>query len=271
MDNKGCTSTTSLQITIKTQTPTIDFSYASPVCQNGADIDTITVAGFNTGGFFSSPDLQVDPLSGQIHLGATPSGSYYVTYSLAANGCTAAALNSATLEILPGAPLAITPGIAISPGATIALQVSGGTSYTWDPSPYLSCLDCDNPYASPPENTKFCVSSQLGSCIANTCVLIVVTCETNADYSLPNAFTPNGDANNDAYCLKGWNFCITEFNVRIFDRWGELVFESSEADFCWDGIYKGLPLPIDVYYYVVNAKKSNGTIINRKGDISLLR
>ncbi len=114
--------------------------------------------------------------------------------------------------------------------------------------------------------------SDMGGCPAKACITIAVTCETENDYSVPNAFTPNGDGNNDKFCLQGWSGCLTEFNVLIFNRWGEKVFESTDPDFCWDGLYKNIPLDPDVFVYVIKAKKSNrAEPINKKGNITLLR
>ena len=54
---------------------------------------------------------------------------------------------------------------------------------------------------------------------------------------VPNAFTPNSDGTNDTFGAKGDG--IIEFNIQIFNRWGELVFESNDINKVWDGIYKG--------------------------------
>jgi len=108
--------------------------------------------------------------------------------------------------------------------------VSGGISYSWTPETFLSCTNCPNPIASPTENMEYCVASDLNSCVSKACVKIVVTCETASDYSLPNAFSPNGDGNNDEFCIKGWSYCITSFNIRIFDVWGEQVFDPMTRD-----------------------------------------
>ena len=272
MDAKACTTTASVLITVQTQTPNTEFYYKSPVCASANDLTTFTVSGFNGGGIYSSFDLQVDPGNGNVHVASAPSGTYVVTYTLAAIGCTAGAENSATLEIAPGPVLSITPASSISPGASITLEVSGATSYIWSPIDYLTCTDCSSPIATPPVNTEYCVTAQLNSCASTSCVSVAVTCETNADYSLPNAFTPNGDGTNDQFCLQGWSYCMKEFNIVIFNKWGELVFESSDPGFCWDGTYKGAALGSGVFVYVVKARRTNATeSINRKGNISLIR
>lgn len=271
-DNKGCTNTASVLITLKTQTPTAEFKYDSPVCEKTKNLSTFTVSGFYEGGTFSSPFLDLDPLTGEIRISTSSSGTHVVNYFMAAKGCTLAANTSATVIINPAPSLTVTPETSIVPGASVLLSVSGALAYSWSPSESLNCSDCSNPIATPSVDTKYCVIADLNSCISKTCTEILISCETTGDYSLPNAFSPNNDGKNDEFCLEGWGACMSAFNVKIFDRWGEKVFESDKADFCWDGIYKGKTLPADVFIYVVNAKKiTSSELINKKGNITLLR
>jgi gliding motility-associated-like protein len=91
------------------------------------------------------------------------------------------------------------------------------------------------------------------------------------DFSLPNAFTPNGDGANDAFCLQGWDKCIEKFSILIFDRLGEKVFESGDPSFCWDGTCKGIMVEPDVLVYTVRASFTNGLSVNKNGNITLMR
>jgi gliding motility-associated-like protein len=69
---------------------------------------------------------------------------------------------------------------------------------------------------------------------------------------VPNAFTPNGDGLNDTFACVGEG--ITEFDLQIFNRWGELIFESNDMKVQWDGSYKNEVAPIGVYVYKIIAK-----------------
>jgi gliding motility-associated-like protein len=75
------------------------------------------------------------------------------------------------------------------------------------------------------------------------------------DHSIfvPNAFTPNGDGNNDYFEIFGNLFAINTLNVKVFDRLGNKVFESNEIHFKWDGTYKDKILTPAVFVYVVKA------------------
>jgi len=77
---------------------------------------------------------------------------------------------------------------------------------------------------------------------------------------------------NDEFCLQGWEQCIIDFTVIIFDRWGEKVFESKDPNFCWDGIYNNTIMDAQVFVYYIKAKYITlDKPIIKKGNISLIR
>jgi gliding motility-associated-like protein len=64
---------------------------------------------------------------------------------------------------------------------------------------------------------------------------------------------------------------VTEFHMMVFNRWGELLFESNSADTGWDGYYEGKLCQQDVYVYKIVAKYESGDTVTRVGDIHLIR
>ena len=86
---------------------------------------------------------------------------------------------------------------------------------------------------------------------------------------VPNAFSPNGDGINDVVKVEGMG--IVELTFRIFNRWGELVFETHDINQGWDGVYKGALQEMDVFTYTVQATLINGQVVPLKGNITLLR
>lgn len=70
-------------------------------------------------------------------------------------------------------------------------------------------------------------------------------------FFIPNAFTPNGDANNDIFRVRGEQ--IRELLVRVYDRWGEKVFETTTPGKGWDGTYKGKKVNPGVFVYYVES------------------
>lgn len=86
---------------------------------------------------------------------------------------------------------------------------------------------------------------------------------------VPNAFSPNNDNQNDVLYVKGRP--ISSILLRIYDRWGELVFESTSLNDGWDGTYKEKALPPDVYDYYLLVTCINGVKNKIQGNITLLR
>jgi len=86
---------------------------------------------------------------------------------------------------------------------------------------------------------------------------------------IPSAFTPNGDGENDILYVRG--AAISTLDLKIFNRWGQLVFETTSQEKGWDGTYNGQPQPIDAYAYVLQATFIDGTGKILKGNITLLR
>ncbi len=92
-----------------------------------------------------------------------------------------------------------------------------------------------------------------------------------ASMDVPTAFTPNGDGTNEIVYVGGWGLKSLNY-FRIYNRWGELVFESNDLLVGWDGTYKGVPQNIETYVYQASANTYIGTEpITKKGYIKLLR
>ncbi|MBO9730550.1 MAG: PKD domain-containing protein [Chitinophaga sp.] len=86
-------------------------------------------------------------------------------------------------------------------------------------------------------------------------------------FDVPNAFAPTGK--NNIFYVKA--FGAVKFNLKIFNRWGQLVFESSDPQIGWDGRFKGNLQPMDAYAYIVNMEFTDGTKGSRSGSVTLLR
>ena len=116
-------------------------------------------------------------------------------------------------------------------------------------------------------NVDVCITAVNGTCADSICKNYYVSFKVLI--GVPNAFTPNGDGTNDVITVEGEG--IVTLTFRIYNRWGELVFESHEQSVGWDGTYNGVPQEVDVYTYTVEAGMVNGQTIPLKGNITLLR
>lgn len=89
---------------------------------------------------------------------------------------------------------------------------------------------------------------------------------------IPTAFSPNGDGINDNFKILGVPpENITLFNLQIFDRWGQIVFETNNIEDAWDGTYKGRKCPGEVYNWIMFYETAKKTRISNKGQIMLIR
>ncbi|MFM1857747.1 MAG: hypothetical protein RLZ05_807 [Bacteroidota bacterium] len=85
---------------------------------------------------------------------------------------------------------------------------------------------------------------------------------------VPNAFTPNGDGKNDV--VKVYGNYIATIDFRIFNQWGQLIFQSTDLATGWDGKHKGVLQPVGVYAYTLKVTRQDGTEVSKKGAINLI-
>jgi gliding motility-associated-like protein len=269
----GCVKLDSIRVIVtNTVEPITKFTYNSPYCIDSQNPIPILSEGFASGGLFSGvSEISLNQSSGTVDLNNSLPGNYQITYSVDRVNCTVAGTSTALIVIDEALKLSISKDKKIIPGSSTTITASGGDTYTWTPDFYLSCSNCTSPIANPPSNTKYCVQSKRNSCLSTACVNIEVACKGEEELIIANAFTPNGDNKNDKFCLQGWDGCIKQFSVMIFDRWGEKVFESNDPAFCWDGTYKGTLLNAGVYVYAIDAHYEQDLTIVKKGNITLIR
>lgn len=89
----------------------------------------------------------------------------------------------------------------------------------------------------------------------------------NGQAWIPTAFSPNGDNLNDVFEVKGRFIQVT--GMRIYDRWGQVIFQSQGQG--WDGHIKGKEAPVGTYPYIIDWKDDNGRTMTRKGLVSLVK
>jgi gliding motility-associated-like protein len=136
--------------------------------------------------------------------------------------------------------------------------------YRWNTGAAGCCITVDRPGTYLITAANKCGTAQdgidIGYVKCNFCLFV------------PNAFSPNGDGNNDVFRLL--QTCLMDkYKLQIFNRWGQPVFTSLSISNSWDGTYKGSPAEVGNYFYFIEATprdKSKG-IINIKGDLLLVR
>lgn len=160
----------------------------------------------------------------------------------------------------------------VVPGNSSTLTASpAGYAYTWTPAAGLSNPHGQITQATPTETTNYTVFITDGICVKSASVkvnVLEVVCDRTYVY-VPNAFSPNGDHENDVLYVR--SVIATEILFRVFDRWGEMVFETRDQNIGWDGTFRGKLLKPDTYDYYLEAKCVQGEQKIIKGNVTLLR
>lgn len=201
------------------------------------------------------------------------SGTYSVTV-YDAGGCPDDETVTVTVYPLPAADAG--PDVTIYDYETITLSpiVSGTlnpSGFSWSPASGLSCSNCQNPAASPDSTVWYYLEYRdVRGCQAFDSVLITVL--SGEFYAVvPNAFSPNGDNINDM--LHVYHAGVKSLVLRVYNRWGSLIFQSRDPSTGWDGTFKGKRLDPGVFAYELYAQffSPNVKPVKLKGSVMLLR
>ncbi len=150
------------------------------------------------------------------------------------------------------------------------LEAAGASQYLWSPATGLNNNTSPAPIASPKATITYTVKGTGDNGCSDTASITVTAMFANpVPYDLPNAFTPNGDGINDCFGIKyiGWE---KQYQLTVYNRWGELVFFSDNVAVCWNGTYKGKPAAADNYVYYIKITTPCGPL-ERKGNVLLIR
>jgi gliding motility-associated-like protein len=146
---------------------------------------------------------------------------------------------------------------------------SGGDDYLWSPSTPLNSPFAQNPLATLQNDTKFILQvTDFAGCIGYDTVFIKVY--NGPTYYVPNAFSPNGDGLNDIFRAVPSGIVRTEY-FRIFNRYGNLVFDTREFLKGWDGSFLGKKQPVGAYVWMVKGVDRDGKTVEMKGTVMLVQ
>ena len=145
-------------------------------------------------------------------------------------------------------------------------------TYSWTPAEHVATPYASKTLAFPSHPTIFTVTvtDRYGCSKSDTAHIHVIRPTCDEPYLfIPNAFTPNGDGNNDVLYVRGE--IIEKMLLRIYDRWGTLIFESTHIDNGWDGKFKGKNCEPEVYDYYLEITCIDNKTFFKKGNITLIK
>jgi gliding motility-associated-like protein len=263
----GCTTTDSIDVTVK-QLPVFTAAAASSlVCIN--DTVRLTASG---GDQYAWQSASGQPLGNTDTIVVSPGSNTDYQVQITDNIChlSQTAEVPITVKDLPDIAASSSNNITCTV-AQATLHATGGIAYEWAPAQGISNLNSANPVVNPTQSTTY----YLKGTGANGCSNIDsvnVKVDFNSELShfpVASAFTPNNDGRNDCFGLRNWpQIGTVEFSV--YNRWGILVFYTTDVNQCWDGTYKGTPQPAGAYVYQIKAAGICGTAF-RTGTVILIR
>lgn len=209
---------------------------------------------------------------------ATPKATSNVVLSVYNAGCPNALTDTFHIDV--SQPIIVSAGndtaVVINQPLQLHATVNDASANTWSwtPATGLSSTTIPDPVAVYDVETgasvTYAVTAQTGiGCSASDTITVKVF-KTAADIFMPSAFTPNSDGRNDV--IRPVLVGIKQLNFfRIYNRWGQLVFSTSQAGKGWDGTVGGALQPGDGFVYMVQAIDYTGKVIFKKGNFVLIR
>jgi gliding motility-associated-like protein len=255
----GCTATSNTVIVSFNTGITVSIYNADPFPCDGDVVYLSTTQNYN----------QINWTTGEsgIQIAVTTSGRYGVTV-VNSGGCTAS--KNIDIDFLPKPMVEAGDDVTSDCIKGAILKGTGNGAPIWEPALGLSNNNTFDVNAFPINTTMYYLTVDNGTCKATDSV--VVSAECSSIY-LPSAFTPNGDGLNDVFMAFGID--LKDFQLVIYNRWGEKIFQTQDITLGWDGTYRGAPSPLGLYVWELETSDKNGNpLINdfqSRGTVSLVR
>ena len=258
-NNGACpASVSSMAVTI-TKAPTANAGPDQSVCANKADVilkGQVTTA---TGGAWSTSGKGTfSPFNTNLNATYIPDardivkGTVTLTLTTTGNGNCQKSSDEMLVTITPAPVVKAGADRYILEASSILLEpYTSGTNlkYLWTPNQYLNNNTTKNPLVTGVEDLLYTLKvTDINGCVNEDQVMVKVL----KPFKIPNTFTPNNDGINDQWLIP---FLSTYpgNHVQVFNRYGQLVFESSGYAIPWDGTMNGKSLPFGTYYYIIEA------------------
>lgn len=198
------------------------------------------------------------------------SGIYNVSLTATSNfGCTNTVIQQIDVHAIPNAAFTASPNPALVEQDITFTDVTGGNILSWQ----WNFGDGEG------NNTQITNHSYDAGGVYTVTLTIVdnIGCSDTISKQisiallpvLPSGFTPNGDGENDVFIIRGGPFKGVEF--KIYNNWGQVIFESTDSNVGWDGTYKGEPVPLGVYTWTFVVDMGSDFIVKDSGDVTLIR
>ncbi|WP_419802625.1 PKD domain-containing protein [Mucilaginibacter sp.] len=200
--------------------------------------------------------------------------SLVITQGLCSSDPLSTTINASDIIAVPVAAFDASPIIpgtgAVPLSASFANHSTNADSYLWDFGDGATSTQT-NPqhlYTKKGSFTVKLTATNKGAC-SNTISLGKLVLRYDVVIFIPNTFTPNNDGINDDFGVKITN--LSNYSIRIFNRYGQQLYEAKDILKRWDGFYNGQPVPVGTYYYVIAGTTLNDDALKEAGYVTVLR
>ena len=270
----GCTDSVTSSVKVQRGLKA-DFTWNDPVC-NGEELRLQSTSATPLGNIV---DYRWELVNDRTLIGTTPNFTYQYTAPNNAvfplsiqltvttdSGCRKSLLK--VVEIYPVPQAFAGPDTILALNQPYTMQGSGAGNYTWTPP-----TDLSNPFVANPVLTGNRDQTYVLKVGANDrCVdfdTVHIRYLAGPDIYVPTAFTPNGDGTNDVFRFTPVSMQVHRFS--IFNRWGEVLYSSTDYRKGWDGTKTNKPQPPGTYLWVAETTTANGERMIKKGILQLIR
>lgn len=258
----GCTSEDTVITIIVDPAPFVDLPLFAEMCKGETVLITAETNGY--------PILWSNGAGGNpIDYWTDETGYLYLTST---NPDCGSATDSILVIVNELPYVAVSEDTAVGLGAEIKLYATSGAdnvTYTWVP-PIEECIwdNCALVYAAPDQATIYIVTTtdENGCTHSDTVFVDIIGL---MEVFVPNVFSPNNDGSNDLLEVLGPK--LYDFEFRIYDRWGKMVFQSEDQREGWDGTFGGTPLTPQTFVYMVRGETILGKKIAIEGNVSIIK
>ncbi len=269
--NSGCSDEISFNVTINT-TDDPTFSLTN-FCEGAAN--SASISGTTGGTFDFNPAVTdgatIDATTGEISNGVA--GTIYSVEYTTTGACPASAVETVEAYAIPVAPTVssdqtycsgdvLAPMTASTPSGTLTWYDDFGLTNV------IGTGSSQSPYSFDGTTTYYVTATNNGCESPESTIAITIE---DCDIIVPTAFTPDNDGANDDWELVNIDVIYPNNIVRVYNRWGNLVFESPEGDYDnnrWNGTFNGEMLPVGSYYYIIEPNQEG--VESKSGSVSII-
>jgi gliding motility-associated-like protein len=250
-DGSTCTASTSVTVT---ESSTLNVTVSGSLNYCPGTNTTLTASG-GTSYVWSNGSTAVSITVTQ--------GSYTVTATDASCSGTSSAVVTETIT----APLNLGSDVTAFDDSTVTLNAGNGfSSYLWSGGETTQTI-------TPQTSGTYSVTvTDVSGCTISDAINVTYTprVEINNQIYIPTAFSPNGDGANDIFRARAF-VNVKQFSLRIYNRWGEQVFETADITEGWDGMHKGTAQPLSSYTWYAEYTFADGSRHTDRGNVTLVK